>query len=764
MSLIQEHYLQAIAEGNLTFGISIGIAGLILGAFVLVGLAYASYRKTTRPVSKAMKATLVTMRSATLLLLAFCLLEPGVLVSEVTPQETYLAVLVDDSRSMSIRDQQNLPSRHEQGVELLYGRENLVGRLGENFQVRTYRYSDLAQRLAGPEGLRQSGDRSALGASMEQVMNELASFPLAGLVVVSDGADNGDADPLQVARKLAEKKVPVYPVVVGARDIHKDLNLLDVRADKALLQDSVYRVEVTLSQRGFAKQQVPLVVKNNGKVVAEQRVTLAGDGQAKRYTLELNPKEEAVLVYEVSIEEQPGEIIKENNSHFFFVDNRRKKPLDILYVEGQPRNEYKFIRRAVEDDSSLRLATYLQTGPRKYLRQGIKSPQELSKGFPQDAEELFDFEAVILGNVDKSLFNEEQLNLLQKFVDKRGGGFMVVGALSETFTGTPLEKLLPVELVYESRLPSYLQGGPRRGEHPTGAEYAVQLTRDGQFSPILRLHSQDNRNRDLWAKMPSLQGVYVSGRAKPGASVLIEHPTLSYQNAALPILSAQRYGAGRSMVLSTASSWRWQMMMPSQDDSHERLWRQMLRWLATDSQQRLTLSLDRDNYDVGEQVTVSAQLRNEEFEMDDNGLLWLSIKNPEGETEDLPMNWQLEKDGTYTQSFTVKKEGVYDLAVNVPSEVNGDLRVQAPLLVTPSRREFLRAATDEGLMRRLATTTGGRLYTADTVHQIVNDVTFAPNAYSKMEVHSLWDEPIFLMLLVLLVCIEWVTRRRKGLS
>jgi uncharacterized membrane protein len=764
MSLIQEHYLQAIAEGDLTFGISVGIAGLIVGTLVLVGIAYASYRKTTRPISGPLKASLVTMRSATLLLLAFCLLEPGVLVSEVAPQQTYLAVLVDDSRSMSIRDQQNLPSRYEQGVELLYGRENIVGRLSENFQVRTYRYSDIAQRLAGPEGLSQSGDRSALGVSMEQVMNELASFPLAGMVVVSDGADNGDADPLQAARKLAEKKIAAYPVAVGATEIQKDINLLDVRADKALLQDSIYRVEVTLDQRGYAGQRTRLTVKNNGDVVAEQSIALADDGQARRYTLELTPKDEDILVYDISVEERPGEIITENNSHSFFVDNRRKKPLDVLYVEGQPRNEYKFIRRAVEDDHSLRLATYLQTGPRKFLRQGIQSPQELSKGFPQSAEEFFSFEAIILGNVDKALFNEEQLKLLQDFVDKRGGGFMVVGALNEAFIGTGLENLLPVEMVYQSRLPSYLQGGPRRGEHPTGAEFPVQLTREGQYSPILRLDSQDNRNRELWRKMPSLQGVYVSGRAKPGASVLIEHPSLSYQDAALPILTAQRYGAGRSMVLSTASSWRWQMMMPSQDESHERLWRQMLRWLATDSQQRLTLTLDRDNYNVGEQVTVRAQLRDEEFGMDNNGLLWLNIRDPEGGTEELPMNWQLEKDGTYTQSFTVKKEGVYDLAVNVPSEVDGDIEAQAPLLVTPSRREFLRAATDEALMRRLATTTGGRFYTANTAHQLVDDVTFAPNAYSKMEVHSLWDEPIFLTLLILLVCLEWFIRRQKGLS
>src|SRR5690606_14116436 len=106
-----------------------------------------------------------------------------------------------------------------------------------------------------------------------------------------------------------------------------------------------------------------------------------------------------VLLYQLSVEEKAGETIAENNHHDFFVDNRRKKPLDILYVEGQPRNEYKFIRRAVQGDHSLRLATYLQTGPRKFLRQGIRSPQELSEGFPRSEDELFQYAGVILGNV-----------------------------------------------------------------------------------------------------------------------------------------------------------------------------------------------------------------------------------------------------------------------------------------------------------------------------------------------------------------------------
>ena len=93
----------------------------------------------------------------------------------------------------------------------------------------------------------------------------------------------------------------------------------------------------------------------------------------------------------------------------------------------------------------------------------------------------------------------------------------------------------------------------------------------------------------MWDQLPQLQGLYITGRPKPGASVLLEHPVLQYQNQSAPVIATQRYGNGRSMAITTASTWRWQMMMPAEDDSHERLWRQMLRWLVNEVPDQLSL-------------------------------------------------------------------------------------------------------------------------------------------------------------------------------
>src|SRR5690606_24368683 len=218
-------------------------------------------------------------------------------------------------------------------------------------------------------------------------------------------------------------------------------------------------------------------------------------------------------------------------------------------------------------------------------------------------------------------------------------GLLQLGRPDESLLDSVLRDILPVELLRESQLPSYLQGGARRGDHPAGMEFTARLTREGEYSPLLRLDSLTSRNRERWSKLPSLQGVHVTGPPKLGATVLLEHPDLRLQNSALPVLTLQRYGAGRSMLLATSSSWRWQMMMPHDDDSHQRLWRQQLRWLAEAAPKRLSLNLDRDQYTVGETVSVRAQLLNKAFQPDTQGLLWLQIKSPDGAVTEEAMSW-----------------------------------------------------------------------------------------------------------------------------
>jgi uncharacterized membrane protein len=482
----------------------------------------------------------------------------------------------------------------------------------------------------------------------------------------------------------------------------------------------------------------------------------------------LNPERPELIVYDLQVELQTGEIIEQNNSYSFLVDNTEKQPLDILYIEGHPRNEYKFIRRAVEDDHSLRLATYLQTGPEKYYRQGVDSATELNSGFPRDKETLYEYEAIILGDIEDSFFNADQLQMIEDFVAERGGGFLMSGMVDVEFISTPIADILPVTLVEESFLPPHLRGGIRRGEHPTGELYFPRLTNNGEFSPLLRLSTDDSENLNLWRQFPELQGIYVTGRIKSGATVLLEHPLLQYQNQALPIIVSQRYGSGRSISINTASTWRWQMMQPSADLSHETIWRQILRWLSTSAPERITIEFDQEFYNVGDEVNITARVLNDQYEPDNDAALWVQTTNPLDQATDIPMEWDIEQDGVYRASFNAEDEGVYSLLVDVASAA-GDASAdgsekRAAFVVTPSLREYTNAEKDVGLLARIAEASGGSYFNLSEVDSLADVVEFTPNAYSREVQIDLWDRPWLLGLLILIMSIDWIARRTRGLS
>jgi hypothetical protein len=767
MQYTEPTLLTALEEGTFSFayGISPWLFALLV-VLIVVGVWF-TYYKTTRPLTPAWKSFFVATRSSVLIIILFCLLRPVITTMQAAPQETYLGVLIDDSQSMSISDLDGGQTRQAAVAESLFD-DGLIDELSESFQIRTFRFDKETQRIAGIDGLSEEGTASSIDQALQYVDDQLNGLRLGGLVLVSDGADNGEIDPTNTAQEFGNRQIPVFTVGVGQEDIPQDIGIVDVSAAKTVLEGSVFNVQVGVNHQGFEGQQVELSIRDGEEVVVSDVVTLGAEGVPRRFDLELTPERPELIVYDLQVELQSGEIIEENNNYSFLVDNTEKQALDILYLEGHPRNEYKFIRRAVQGDESLRLATYLQTGPEKYYRQGIESPTELSSGFPTTKEDLYRYEAIILGDIEKSFFNNDQLQMIDDFVAERGGGFLMSGMVDEEFITTPIADILPITLIEENFLPGHLRGGVRRGDHPTGELFYPRLTNNGEFSPLLRLASEDGENENQWRLLPELQGVYVTGRVKPGATVLLEHPVLQYQNQLLPVIAQQRYGSGRSVSVTTASTWRWQMMLAADDQSHETLWRQLLRWLAVSAPERITIQFDREFYNVGDEVNVTATVLNDEYEPDNDATLWMQTTNPLDQVTDVPMEWDIEEDGVYRANFIAEDEGVFNLLVDVASAASDSAldssEKRTAFVVTPSLREYTNAEMDSGLLVRIADASGGTYFNLADVAGLADSVEFTPNAYSREVQIDLWDQPWLLALLVLLLCIDWITRRMKGLS
>ncbi|MGM0631826.1 MAG: hypothetical protein ACQETO_01495 [Pseudomonadota bacterium] len=762
---LEPHTLEALRQGRFEF--AYGLHPLLV-ALILMALGagvWWLYRSTTRPVADRWRRLFIGLRVAVLILVVFMLLRPSVITEQVSPQQTWLAVVVDDSASMTVTDTGS-GSRLDAVRQALDGDNGLLASLSELFQVRLFAFDQDTRRLQSIGDLGEAGNDSRIAPALSRVDEQLGGLALGGVVLISDGADASGESAVDMARQFGASDVPVFSIGVGEDDIARDISIVDVRADATILDDERFTVQVEVQQRGFAGEEMQLRILDGDTEAASQTIRLAEDGTTRRHELTLEPTRREPIVYDVVLAVQDGELIEQNNRHSFLVDNSEKPPLNVLYVEGHPRNEYKFIRRAADNDDNLRLASLLQTGPGRVYRQGLRNAQELSGGFPEDRESLYAYEGLVIGDVGRDFFSDEQLELVRDFVAERGGGLLVSGMLEDPFTDTALADILPLTLVRSDVLPDYLQGGIRRGSHATGELFSPELTGEGELSPLLRLADSESDNRARWAAMPELQGIHVTGRPKPGATVLMEHPSLTWQGRALPVLATQRYGSGRALSLTTASTWRWQMLMDSSDDSHERLWRQMLRWLAVSAPSRIELTFDEPFYHVGDEVGVTARVHDDRFQPDNEASVWLQVVDADGEVSDRQMEWDIDEDGVYRTRFTADTEGVHRVTVDSTSTAGSGMEedLQGAFVVTPSRREYVNPAMDRDVLARLADAGGGRYYDLADHRRLLQDIEFTPSAYTEQVREDLWDQPLLLLLLIALLSSDWALRRQKGLS
>jgi uncharacterized membrane protein len=752
------------ADASFAFGMPVGAAA-IAGGLLLVGVVvWLLYKKTTIAVPSRLKVLLIALRSAALMVIGLCLLQPMVTSSKLAPQQGELAVIIDNSSSMTIRDGQDGRSRGEAAAELLFSQSGLLERLQHDFHLRIFPLTAGGRAISSPEDLTFEASRTPLADGLQQVSRILQGLPLAGLILISDGADNGRRDPMDEARIFKTRNIPVFTVGVGRPAVTRDREIIRVTSAKTILEGAIFEVNVTIRSRGYGRQEFEILIEEEGKVVAGRTVKPGPEGAARRYSLELTPDGDGPRVYTVRIPEEPDEIITANNRRTLLL-NQADNRADILYIEGHPRNEYKFIRRAVEADKTVRLVSYLKTGPQKFLRQGIESPQELAEGYPRKKEDLYRFAAVIFGDVSRDFFSADQLAMTREFVSERGGGLLMLGgttALDESYMDTPIADILPVTLLPAGRLPPQLRGD--NGRQAAGQKFTLRLTPEGEQAALLRLGIGDEINRQLWEKMPQLEGINVTGSAKPGATVLAEHPVLRSGGKPLPVIAYQRYGRGRSMVITTATTWRWQMLLPHDDLSHERFWRQVLRWLAAAAPSRVELNMDRDVYAAGEQVRARVSVADRTYAPVNDAVVWFKVTGPDGDIRDIPLQWAIEEDGVYSGTFTAGSEGVHQIEAAATLATGEVSQAATGYLVAESNVEYIDAGADVGLLQKIANGSGGKFYPDTEADQLVNDLKRRQKAVTVESQQDIWDIPPVLLTLFALLTVEWWVRRRRGMS
>jgi len=500
---------------------------------------------------------------------------------------------------------------------------------------------------------------------------------------------------------------------------------------------------------------VPLQVEDGGRIIASQDVVLPHEGEPGAVRVTFTLDEPGARRVRFRIPAQDGELLAENNEQEAVIVVRDGKE-KILYLEGEPRWELKFLRRAVAADSNLQVVGLQRTATNKYLRLDVDSAGELFGGFPRTREELFQYRALILGSIEASYFSHDQLQMITDFVAVRGGGLLALGgraSLAEGgYAGTPVADVLPIEL--DSRWTR---------DTVYFAELKVRPTRAGLVHAATHITSEPDPAAQ-WEKLPALSSVNHVGGVKAGATALLTGR--GEGTGEQVVLAFQRYGRGLALALPVQDTWMWQMHadVPLEDNSHEQLWRQLLRWLVSDVPDRLVAATPADHAAPGEPVRINASIADDRFLRVNDSHVAAQIITPLGASLEVPLDWTLDQDGEYRGSFTPAEPGLYEIRVRSERESGSALSAPTYVNVAESKAEFFGAQRRQPLLRRIADETGGRYYDAAAVSGLAEDVTYAGRGVTVPEERELWDMPVLLLAALLLLAGEWSYRRLRSLA
>ncbi|MGD0499846.1 MAG: hypothetical protein ABSC23_15560 [Bryobacteraceae bacterium] len=723
----------------------------LMAVFILAaaGLLFWHVRRNHGMLSGARPIAIWLLETALAALILFLLWHPALSVAVLKPQQNVVAVLVDNSRSMGIADSSG-GAREAAAKALLDG--GILQSLADRFQVRMYEFGKEASRIQKPGEIAAQAPATHIGDALEQLLAESSSIPLGAVVLLSDGADNSGGIGLDTISAIRRQRIPIHTIGFGREHPDRDVEITDVVVRARALPKSKLTAEVTLQSYGFKGSKARLSVKENGKALASKEIQLQSDGALQGESLVFDGGDAGAKTVDIGVDPLPGEENTRNNQVARLVNVENRKPR-ILYIEGEPRWEYKFIRRALDDYGDIELASMVRTTPNGIYRQLPPSMGEhdLEDGFPSKAEDLFAFQGLIVGTVEAAYFTPTQQALIHDFVDRRGGGLLFLGGRASLSDGgyqsSPLADLIPVVLP-----------ASKGTFHRDFSD--VQLTAAGAQSILCRLDDDPVRNADRWKKMPKVADYQEVGDLKPGATALLN--VIPPNGRPSPLFVTENYGHGRTALSATGGTWRWKMWMDHADKTHASFWQQIFRYLVTDSPGQVSGTTPQSVLSDDSRVQVRVLVRDKEFKPVNNAQAQVRFMGPAGTSATLQLTPKPLEEGVYVGEWTAEKPGSYVAEVLA----GRDQETLGADMFTFRREdgvaEDFHTSQNRELLEKLAQETGGRYYTPSEASKLGNEISYSEAGITTRETRDLWNLPVIFLLALAIRACEWLLRRRWG--
>jgi uncharacterized membrane protein len=769
--------------------VTVGLVGLATAA-LLWSYTRARAKRSVRIAAGVLKAVGFTA-------LAISLLEPLLTGSRPRRGANAFVILADNSQSLQIRDGNTTRTNGDWMRGLLRGESAWKTRLGQDFDVRSYVFDSHLRAVDGFEGLTFDGTGSALATSLEALSKRFRGLPLAGVLLFTDGnrTDLKDLDLSQLR--------PIYPVIPPSRSIARDVGVTGVSINQTNFESAPVVIRANVATSGLNGESIVAVLADEaGKQVERQVLKAEGDDKSLGFRFQFRPERKGVSFYHVKAlpvsdekkdegvggDQSSTEQTLVNNSRLVVVD-QGGGPYRVLYVSGRPNWEFKFLRRAIDEDKEVELIGLVRIARRqpkfdfRSARSQSTSPLfdgfdhsdpdaverqdqpvlirlgtdavELRDGFPKTADELYKYHAVIIDDVEASFFNPDQQALLRTFVSQRGGGLLMLGGPDSFFEGkydkTPVGELLPV---YVNR-PSV----PQDGE-----EFRLVLTREGWLQPWVRVRKTEDEENKRLAGMSTFQTLSRSGEIKPGAVVLSE--VQDSKGASAPALVAQSFGKGHVAALLIGDLWRWGMRRENQaEDDFDRSWRQTVRWLVGDVPSRVEVTVRPKTDSQTSALNLAVRVRDAEYRPLDNAKVTFRVGLPGGDTLTLDGEPDPREAGAYATTYVPREPGAYSIVASATAPDGSVVGERAAgWAAQPAADEFARLEPDRDYLASIAAKTGGEVVDGDRLSSFVASLSSRSAPITEPWTSPLWHQPLYFLVAIACLLGEWGLRRVNGLA
>jgi hypothetical protein len=792
----------AVSKASLAFRGGVGMPWIIFAALVFGLLTWWSYAKSPQSLSRPRKYLLTALRLAFFALVLGLLLRPILALTIEGSIRRSLVVLIDDSTSMNIKDprldaadqkraalarnvldpakgigqpldaMRSKDNEQVARVEVVRGalknpRLNLLPRLEKNFDLDPFTFGQGVAQLLHPETktnesrkiedytwiekLAPTSALTPIGDALRDVINRKRGQPLAGIVLVTDGANNSGSQPREVAAMLRADGVPLYVYGVGITS-PRDIIVANIFApDVTFVKDEV-NVTVRVRSQGLSGQNARLKLQLNSTTAAEKEVLFGVDGE-QVVQMSFTPLNQGEFDLTASIEPRDDETVKENNSA-----SQRIKVVDskirILLADQSPRWEFRYLQAMLMRDRRVDLKCFLMESDPAIAR-GTNTPYV--DQFPSQREEMGKYDLVIFGDIDPRKLSPNQLETVSYFVSELGGSFVMLAGKKfspHAYRRTVLDKMLPVEF----------DGVALTATEPVADKpVRLELTAAGRANLMMRLSDREAESAAVWKQLPPVYWVAKVSRPKPAAEVLLVDPDPGKESrfGKMPVVAMQQYGQGQVMYVGTDNTWRWRKNVG--DLYYTTLWGQVAQRMAMlhvlGGSKRTRLSTDKKSYVTGERVLVFARLQTPGAEpLQEASVKGVFGLRSESKQTEVILRAAPDHPGLYRGEFVAPLPGQYQFFMQE------DLNTPLDFTVTEPKFEFGETAMNEAMLRDLATTTRGAFFREEDLFKLPDTIAAkTERVKSPLEV-ELWSSPLYFVLMLLVLASEWVLRKISHLK